>query len=192
WKDRDGDGILEDAGGHTVSFSLKTNGDNNIRMGMANFIKDDLARVGIRCNPTGVAFDSLISNIREDYDYEAALIGTTTGVPPDPGMSPKLYYSECVTHYWHMKQMKPETPEEARIDQVMSANVGTTDMSMRHQTWTEIQNIVNDQAYVIWLPSLLVKLPIRNKFGNLHPTVIPHRIIWNIERVFVKTPGSRA
>ncbi len=192
WKDHDGDGILEDAAGHPIRFALKTNGDNLVRMGMANFIKDDLAKVGIQCDPTGVDFNTLISNLRENFDYEAILLGLQSGVPPDPGMGQNVWRSRGLTHYWNLKQIKPETPEEARIDELMTANVGTIDEGVRHQTWTEIQNIVNDQAYVIWLPTLVAKVPIRNRFGNLHPTVIPHRIIWNIDRVFVKSPAGRA
>jgi peptide/nickel transport system substrate-binding protein len=192
WKDSNGDGFLEDAAGHTISFSLKTNGDNNTRMAMANFVKDDLAKVGIQCNPSGVDFNTLISNIRDDFQYDAVLLGLQSGVPPDPAMGQNVYRSSGITHYWNLKQIKPETPEEARMDALMSANVGTIDMAERHRTWTEIQNIVNDECYIVWLPTLIMKLPVRNRFGNVQPSVIPHTIIWNIERVYVKSPGSRA
>jgi hypothetical protein len=39
---------------------------------------------------------------------------------------------------------------------------------------------------LIWLPTLKAKLPLRNRFGNTMPTVIRHRLLWNIERVYVK------
>ncbi len=28
-----------------------------------------------------------------------------------------------------------------------------------------------------------------NRFGNVHPTILPHRLLWNIETVFVKPRG---
>lgn len=192
WKDTNGDGILEDATGHTVNFTLKTNGDNNTRMAMANFIKDDLSKVGIQCNPAGVDFNTLITNIRDDYQYEAILLGLQSGVPPDPGMGQNVYRSSGLTHYWNLKQLKPETPEEARIDELMSANVGTIDMAERHRTWEGIQTIVNEQCYFVWLPTLVLKVPVRNRFGNVQPSVIPHTIIWNIDRVFMKSPRGQA
>ena len=68
----------------------------------------------------------------------------------------------------------------------------TMDMAERKRTWTEIQNLVNEECYLIWLPVLEYKVPVRNRFGNVHPTVIPHRIIWNIDRVFVKPSAARA
>jgi ABC-type transport system substrate-binding protein len=107
-------------------------------------------------------------------------------------MSQNVYRSSGITHYWNAKQLKPETPEEARLDVLMSANVGTIDKAERHRTWAEIQNLVNDQVYFIWLPTQLLKLPVRNRFGNVQPSVIPHTIIWNIDRVFVKSPGHPA
>jgi len=69
----------------------------------------------------------------------------------------------------------------------MTANVSSIDSAVRHRTWNEIQTLVNQQAFVIWLPTINAKLPVRNRFGNLQPSVIPHRLLWNIDRVFVKS-----
>src|SRR5690606_24745628 len=45
--DRNGDGTIEDPQGNAISFTLKTNSDNRLRVSMANFIRDDLAKLGI-------------------------------------------------------------------------------------------------------------------------------------------------
>jgi hypothetical protein len=50
---------------------------------------------------------------------------------------------------------------------------------------------VDDQCWVIWLPAMKIKLPVRNRFGNVHPTILPQRLLWNIETVFVKPQGRR-
>jgi peptide/nickel transport system substrate-binding protein len=189
FKDRDGDGVLEDAQGHPVSFNIKTNGDNTLRMQMCNFIKDDLAKVGIKVTPVGVDFNTLITNLRSDFQYEAIVLGLQSGVPPDPGMGQNVWRSSGLTHFWNIKQPKPDTPAEARIDQLMTDNVSTTDMGQRKQSWQEVQKIVNDECFFIWLPTQNVKLPVRNRFGNLQPSVIPNRLLWNIDRVFVKPHG---
>jgi hypothetical protein len=44
----------------------------------------------------------------------------------------------------------------------------------------------------IWLPTLRVRIPVSNRFGNVEPSVIPHRILWNIDRVFLKSRSARA
>jgi peptide/nickel transport system substrate-binding protein len=186
YKDTNGDGYLEDTQGHTISFTLKTNGDNVLRMQMCNFIKDDLAKVGIKVIPAGLDFNTLITNLREDFQYDAILLGLQSAVPPDPGMGQNVWRSSGLTHYWNIKQPKPETAAEAEIDQLMTENVMSIDDAKRHESWKRIQQIVNDETFMIWLPSIIVKIPIRNGFGNLEPSVIPHRILWNIDRVYYK------
>jgi peptide/nickel transport system substrate-binding protein len=186
WKDTNGDGILEDTKGQTVSFTLKTNSDNKMRVGMANFIRDDLAKVGIKVTLVPVDFNTLITNIRDDLQYDSILLGFQTGVPPDPAMGQNVWRSSGRSHNWNISQLKPETPEEAKIDGLMDVLLASSDLAERKKAWIEIENIVNDQAWFIWLPTINAKLPLRNKFGNAKPSVIPHRLIWNIEQVYVK------
>jgi peptide/nickel transport system substrate-binding protein len=192
WKDQDGDGYLEDTQGHPISFTMKTNGDNLLRMSMCNFVRDDLAKVGIKCIPTGVEFNTLVTNIREDFQYEAILLGLQSGVPPDPGMGQNVYRSSGPTHYWNVKQKAPENEIEASFDRLIEANIATLDMAERHRTWTALQNLMNEQCVFIWLPTLKAKVPVSNRFGNLQPSVIPHRLLWNIDRVYLKSRGTQA
>ena len=190
WSDRNGDGFVEDTNGVTVGFNLKTNSDNKIRVAMANFIRDDLAKIGIKVNLVPVDFNTLITNIRNDFQYDVALLGLQSGVPPDPALGQNVYRSSGLTHYWNIAQPKPETPEEARIDALMDVLIGTPDLPKRQAAWKEIQNIINDQCWVVWLPTINAKIPLRNRFGNAHPSVIPHRLLWNIEQVYVKASDS--
>lgn len=186
WKDTNGDGVLEDAKGQTVTFTLKTNSDNKMRVGMANFIRDDLAKVGIKVNLAPVDFNTLIVNIRDDKQYDALLLGLQSGVPPDPAMGQNVWRSSGRTHYWNISQPKPATPEEAKIDSLMDTVVASSDLATRKQAWKEVQNIVNEQAWIMWLPTPITKLPVSNRFGNATPSAIPHRLLWNIDYVFVK------
>jgi len=192
WKDSNGDGVIEDTQGHPIRFGIKTNSSNVMRVAMANFIKDDLSKIGIAVDVSPLEFNSLITNLRQDFQYEAILLGLQSATPPDPGMGQNVWRSSGITHYWNIKQPKPETPVEAQIDKLMSENVLTNDLAERKRTWTEMQNLVNEQCFFIWLPTVEYKVPIRNRFGNLHPTVIPHRILWNIDRVFVRAQKPRA
>jgi peptide/nickel transport system substrate-binding protein len=190
-KDRNGDGIVEDAHGNKVSFGMKTNGDNKIRMSMASFIKDDLAKVGIEVIPSGADFNTLISNTRSDFQYESMLLGLGSAVPPDPAMGQNAYRSSGLTHYWNIKQPKPETQAEADIDRLIEENASTNDMTERRRAYRQIETILNDQCWIEWMPVLKAKLPVRNKFGNLSPSIIPHRLLWNIDRVYLKPTATR-
>jgi peptide/nickel transport system substrate-binding protein len=157
---------------------------------MANFIRDDLAKVGVRMTLTPIDFNTLIANIRSDFQYEAILLGFQSGVPPSPHNGQNVWRSSGESHNWFIRQQKPATPQEARIDQLLDEMLTNQDRQAQKVAWKEIQNILNDQSWFIWLPTLRVKLPVSTRFGNLQPSILPHRIIWNIDRVFVKTPES--
>jgi ABC-type transport system substrate-binding protein len=105
-------------------------------------------------------------------------------------MSQNTYRSSGLTHYWNIKQPRPETPEEAEIDSLMTLNVSTNDMAVRKNTLRSIQTLMNEQCWFVWLPTQIQKMPVRNRFGNLHPSAIPHRLLWNIDRVYEKAPKS--
>ena len=68
----------------------------------------------------------------------------------------------------------------------MDAIVTTLDVPKQQAAWKEIQTIWNEQSWDIWLPVLKIKNPMGSKFGNAQPSIITPRVIWNIDRVYVK------
>jgi peptide/nickel transport system substrate-binding protein len=190
WKDTNGDGALEDTHGNPISFTLKTNADNTIRVAIANFVRDDLAKVGIKVNLTPVEFNTLITNMRDDLQYDAILLALQGSVPPTPGNGQNVWRSSGEIHEWFIKQQKPATPEEARIDQLMDEILVNQDVPSQKKAWREMQTIVSEQAWMVWLPTLEIKIPVSNRFGNVQPSILPHRILWNVERLYVKSRES--
>lgn len=186
WKDGNGDGILEDTRGNPITFSLKTNSSNTTRIAMLNFIKADLAKVGINVITSPVDFNTLITNLRSDFQYDAMLLGLQSGVPPDPTLMQNVWRSSGLTHSWFLAQVKPDTPQEARIDQLMDVIIGTHDINERKKAYKEIETIANEMAWLTWLPVRTQKIPVSNRFGNLQPSVLRHRIIWNAPSIYVK------
>jgi peptide/nickel transport system substrate-binding protein len=193
-KDKDGDGIREDAAGRPVSFTLMFNSDNKLRTAIATLLQDDLAQVGIKLIPTGMDFNTLVTKARHEFEYDACLLGLSSAVPADPGMGPNFWKSTGLTHYWHIRQPegRPGTPAEARVDELFQRHVSTTDLAERKATYREMSQILNDECFVIWLPTAQMKIPVSSRFGNVHPSPMPHRILWNSDRIFQKhAPGAR-
>jgi len=181
------DHMLVDAHGHRVSFTLKTHSDNSIRIAESNLIRDDLARVGIEAVPVQVDFKSLIGNVRNDFDYEAVNLGLGSAVPADPAMAGNFYRSSGATHFWHVRQTSPETAAEKQIDAWFEELADSLSDPVRHDRWRRIQTLVNQECFLIWLPSQMVRIPVRDGFGNLEPVALPNRVLWNIDRVFVRS-----
>jgi peptide/nickel transport system substrate-binding protein len=190
-KDRNGDGVREDAAGHDVAFTLVYNGDNKLRQAVSTLLQDDLAKVGIKLTPSGLDFNTLVTKTRNEFDYDACLLGLGTSVPSDPGMGPNFWKSSGLTHYWDVGQPRPETRAEARMDSLYQANVATTDLAARQAAYRQMAQILNDECFVIWLPTQMLKIPIRNRFGNVHPSPMLPRILWNSAVLFDKHPGQQ-
>jgi peptide/nickel transport system substrate-binding protein len=190
YRDGNGDGVLEDTHGNAMTFSVKTNADNTIRVAMANFIKDDLAKVGIRLILNPIDFNTLITNLRADFQYDAILLGLQSGVPPSPASGQNFWRSSGGTHNFFMRQQKPATPEEARIDKLLDDILMSQDASTQYAHYKEMQTILNQQSWLIWLPILKVKLPVSNRFGNVQPSIMAHRLLWNADRLYVKRRES--
>ena len=191
-KDRNGDGILEDASGHRASFDLLTNGDNKLRVALATLVKDDLAKVGIEVTLTPTDFNTLVTKTRNEYSYDMCLLGLGSAVPADPGMTANVIRSSGITHYWNMKQPKPETVAERQIDEAYTANISTMDEAVRKKTWHDASQILNDNVFFVWLPTQIMKLPVSARFGNVDPNVMPPRVFWNIDRIFQKRPPKKS
>lgn len=190
-KDRNGDGVLEDAGGHAVEFDVTTNADNPWRQEMVNLIRDDLAKVGIRITLAPLDFNTLITRYRSDFRYDAMLLGQGSAVPADPGMGQNVWRSSGPTHYWRVRSPRPATPEEARVDALMQRVVYTRDVAARRAAWHDLMQTVNDQCWLVWLPIMQLKLPVRAKFANVAPSPMPHRVLWNADRIFVRPGAAR-
>jgi peptide/nickel transport system substrate-binding protein len=191
FRDRDGDGVREDTGGHPLRFTLTTNASSSVRVQLANFVRDDLARIGIQCAVAAVDFTTLVNDMREELGYDAILAGMGAAVPPDPGMCSNFYRSSGVSHFWNVRQPHPETPAEARLDTLFQQCLLPGDLAARRRISSAMDRLVEEQCWLLWLPTARASVPVRNRFGNVQPTVLPHRLLWNIETVFVKPQGRR-
>ena len=40
--------------------------------------------------------------------------------------------------------------------------------------------------------TVILKIPMSDRFGNAAPSVIPHRLLWNIEQVYVKARAPQS
>lgn len=183
--DRNGDGIREDEEGHPVEFTMITNTGNDLRELMGNIIKADLSKIGVKMNFTPIEFNTLVVKIDNEYNYECCLLGVGGG-DPDPSSGTHIWLSSGRMHQWYPNQKKPATEWEAQIDKLMNLQMTTLDRAKRKEYFDQIQYIISDKAPYIYLVTPQVFVAVRNKFQNLTPTILEHRLLWNIEEVWVK------
>ncbi len=184
-KDRNGDGIRDTPDGKTVEFTLHTNSENPLRKGLGTIVKEDLEKVGIRVNFQPLEFNTLITRIRSDYQYEAILLGLAGATPPDPFLSGNVYRSTGLTHNWNPRQTTPDTPAEAEMDQLMDVVVGEPDYAKRKVAFDRVQELMGENQFCIYLVNRKLYLGVRNRVRNTRESIIRQHLTWNIQELWL-------
>ena len=78
-------------------------------------------------------------------------------------------------------------PPAPAADQALQADVGDN-LAARKAAYRAMSQTLNDECFLVWLPTLRMKIPVSSLFGNIHPSPMPHRILWNGDRIFLKHP----
>ena len=191
-KDRNGDGVREDAAGHPVSFTLIYNADNKLRAAIATLLQADLARVGIRsCRPVWTS-TRWSRKCGARNSTRRACSGRLRRCPRIPAWAANLFKSTGLTHYWDIAQPEghPDTPAEARIDALFRRNVETLDLAKRKAAYRDMSQIINDECFLVWLPTPRLMVPVSSAFGNVRPSPMRPIILWNADRIFRRGGGK--
>jgi peptide/nickel transport system substrate-binding protein len=178
------DGVLRDAEGHEVSFTINTNAGNAIREESANFIRKDLERIGIKVNILFLEFNLLVDKMDETYDWEALVMGLTGGREPHWGSN--VWKSSGRLHMWWPNQKTPSFPWEKRIDEIFETGIQELDKDKRKEIYREWVEIVHREQPFIYLTVAEDVAALRNRFGNIFPAEVG-AILHNEEEIFVKS-----
>ncbi|HSV43906.1 MAG TPA: ABC transporter substrate-binding protein, partial [Candidatus Bathyarchaeia archaeon] len=168
YRDRNGDGIIEDPAGNPVEFNLYTNAGNPERERIAAMIRRDLGQLGMKVNFLGMEFNALIQKLNASYDWDAVILGLTGGIEPHFGKN--VWHSTGQLHLWYPNQSAPASEWERRIDEIFDQGVQELDPARRKLLYDEWQVIVSEQLPLIYTILGSNMFAVRNKFGNLYPT----------------------
>ena len=175
---------LRDREGHPVEFSVVTNAGNRARERVAAMIQQDLAAIGIQLNVVSLDFASLLERIAKSSQYEACLLGDANA-DLDPNEEMNRWLSSSADHAWNPNQKTPATPWEAEIDRLMRAQASTTDAARRKQFFDRVQELVWDQAPVLFLATKNALVGVSPALRNTAPAVLTPRLLWNVERLWI-------
>jgi peptide/nickel transport system substrate-binding protein len=184
---RNGDDFLTDADGNKIEFVLNTNTGNGAREKAAVLIADDLKKLGISVIFQPIEFNTLITKIDDTYDYDCILMGLAPGSVADPSDGMNTVKSSGFTHEWFPREKTPSTDWEARLDQLMDAQMETLDYNERKRDYDEVQQILSEQVPMIFTVTPMYYAAIRPDVGNVRPTPLNgYRATWNAEELYFK------
>jgi peptide/nickel transport system substrate-binding protein len=179
------DGILVDAHGAKVEFSILTSSSNAQRTKMATLIQEDLSQLGMSVHVVSLEFRAMIDRLLNTYDYEAAIMGIVGG-DADPTPEMNVWLSSGETHLWHPSQEKPATPWEAEIDRLMQEQMTTLDYAKRKHLYDRVQEIAAENLPMICLASPDILVGARDRIGNFRPAILDPYTLWNIEQLYIR------
>lgn len=186
-QDRNGDGLLEDATGQGIEFTLISNTGNPAREKTAQLIVEDLSRLGIKVSFQPVDYATMLARINDTFDYECALMGLSGG-GLDPASQMNVLMSSDPMHQWFPNQRTPATEWEARIDFLMNAQLRTLDFATRKKHFDEVQAILAEQQPMIYTVAPFHFAALRADLVNVRPSALTnYRLTWNLEQLALKS-----
>jgi peptide/nickel transport system substrate-binding protein len=168
FKDRDGDGVLEDEQGHKLQFTITTNSENEIRKEASNFVATDLRKVGMEVNALPLSFNLMVQKTDVSYDWECLYFGFTGSSDPHTGTN--IWKSNGRLHMWWPNQKSPATDWERRTDEIFLQGIQELDREKRKQLYGEWVGIMYREQPLVFttIPERVVA--VRRKYGNLFPS----------------------
>jgi peptide/nickel transport system substrate-binding protein len=184
---RNGDDFLTDADGNKIEFVLNTNTGVSAREKMAVLIAADLKKLGFNVIFQPIEFNTLITKMDNTYDFDCILMSVGPGMSADPSDSMNVIKSSGFSHDWFPRQKAPSTDWEARLDQLMDAQMQTLDMAERKKDFNEVQEILSEQVPLIYTVTPMYYAAVRSDIGNVHASALSYnRATWNAEELYFK------
>ncbi len=183
-------GQLLDKAGHPVEFTLLTNSGNNEREAVGVNIKQDLATLGMKVNFKPIDFNVLVGKLTEG-SWETMIMGLT-GDNLEPHSGVNVWKSDGALHLFNQRVVKAGTitnisdrlPWEKQVDQYLESGAQTFNDAERHKIYDKLQQVIYDQAPVIYLYSPLNIVAVRDRIRNFDPT--PLETFHNLEEIWIE------
>jgi peptide/nickel transport system substrate-binding protein len=187
FKDRDDDGILEDKQREDLEITFFTNANNTQRVQIATLIKKDLQDIGIEVHFLPLDFNNLVSKLTATYDWEMILIGLTGSIEPYFGKNVWSYKGNL--HAWNPTK-KAIFAFEHQIEDIFNKAAVTLDEDKRRKLFAKWQSIASDELPLIYTVVSYSLYAVRDKFGNLYPTVYGGAFS-EIEYIYLEDDGVK-
>ncbi len=183
-KDRDNDGVREDASGRPVRFTvLVQSGITAARTGM-EFVRGALANVGVGLDIVALDMGAVMQQFAKgDYD---AIFHFMQVSDTDPASNMDFWLSSGSSHLWHPGQPAPSTGWETEIDRRMLLLASQADRQARVREFAEVQRLMLTHNPVLWFAAPRVYVATRPRVGGVKAKLARPQILWNADELFVK------
>ena len=184
---KDKNGRLYDKFGHPVEFDLYTNAGNTERESAGVMIKDDLSELGMKINFKPIEFNSLIGKLTATLDWDTMIMGITGSIL-EPHGGKNVWNSNGTLHVFNQRTEenygKNVLQFEKDINEIYEKAASELNFEKRKEYYDRYQEIVYQQRPLIYLYSQLRLIAVRNRIGNVYPTVLGGAV-HNLPEIYV-------
>jgi len=178
------DGMLHDAGGAPIHFTLLTQkGNSSLERGAA-VIRESLAHLGVRVDVVALEVGTLIEYVSSG-NYDAAyfrLLLTDT----DPALNSEFWLSSGSAHIWNPSQHTPATSWESEIDRLMDGVSTTMEPARRRALFAEVQRTMARELPVLCFAFPRLSVAINTRIVDATPAPFRPPVLWNPSAIGVK------
>ena len=153
---------------------------------MATLIQADLQELGIRVQVVPMEFRALLDRVQQTFDYEACMLSLASG-DADPTSDMNVWRSNGPQHFWNLNETKASTAWEGEVDRLLDQQLIERDPKQRKQIYDHVQELIADNAPVIFLVSPHLLACAKSNLGNIHVAVLEHPTLWNSDELYWKT-----
>ncbi|MGH7301021.1 MAG: peptide-binding protein, partial [Candidatus Rokuibacteriota bacterium] len=144
WKDRDGDGLVENREGKPFTLTIRTNQGNDERKKIAEIIQQRLKGVGVKAEIQLIEWAAFIKEFVKPRRFEVVVLGMGTGTDPDQFV------------VWHSSQRGPDQMNRTgyanpEVDALLEAGRASCVRSERVRYYHRIQEILAQDLPMIFL-----------------------------------------
>ena len=162
WKDRDGDGWLEDARGNRFAFEWTIPADSALGRDLARIIKEEFRRVGIDVAVRFLEWSVFVTAL-DNRSFDAIMLSWGGGFESDPY---QIWHSDQIADQGH-NFISFRNPE---ADRLIEAARRTLDRDPRNRLYQRFHSLLHDQQpyTFLWNREVLALVSTRLRGVTLH------------------------
>ncbi len=181
------DDILYDKNNRKVEFDLLTNAGALPREAAGVMIKQDLEQLGMKVNFKPIEFNSLVNKLSNTNDWDMAIMGLT-GSPLEPHDGKNVWKSNGPLHLFNQRPQGYKYDDrfswEKELDDIFEKGALKMTYNERKPIYDRYQQIIYEQAPIIYLYSPIRITAIRKKFKNVFPTSLSG-LMYNLDEIYI-------